>query len=153
MSNENQFEFEIYESFRETQIVVKFQEANNSLWTMDELAKVKDAYILQSDRSKIRSICIRKDEDVYIPRKDINLPKARWLTVATSASYPNTVLIAAIQKESQLSAKEISAYSTSKNNPSSQYLEIEDGFVRIIPSGIRWVLNLLEKDSQIEGTK
>lgn len=150
MSNGNGFEFELSEKYNDKTITVRFRDSSYTMRALDELSRIKSEYELRSTRTRIRSICVLSHDDVYIPRGDVSLPKARWLTVSAAASYPNGVPIDTIVQHSELTEAEISAYCTSKNNPTSEYLETRDENIEITPSGMEWVLGLLEKDNQLE---
>ena len=153
MSESNkQFEIKIRDNER-NEIVVKFEEVMDTMQAIDELFRVKGAIEKRDSIHRIREICETTDSQVYIPRDGKDLQKARWVSVATSASYPNGVPVELILAKTGLSSTELSAYCTSKNNPTSKYLYSDGKSIFMKPDGIGWLLKLLEKDDQIEKTE
>lgn len=145
----NSFEI-IRRSEDNTEFHVRFDSLEEVLEAIDELSTAIAAYELRHFIYRLREICQTSDEMIFYPQSDIDLPKARWITVTAAASFPRGVSISSIQENSDLKAKEVHAYCTSKNNPSSKYLYIVKGIMHIKSEGIMWVIGLLEKDGQIE---
>ncbi|MGV9104088.1 MAG: hypothetical protein ACOC3C_08245 [Candidatus Thorarchaeota archaeon] len=138
MSHSNEFKFEIHNVQDGDEIIVKFSSANEAIHALDELAKVREAYQTHSDRQAIRSICILRDDEIYLPKEEISLPKVRWITVAAAASYPQGIPLTLSQEKTGLSQSAISAYCTSENNPTSEYLYTDGESIHINAEGVGW---------------
>ena len=136
-----------------TSCVVRFSDASETMEALDKLDSIKSIHQLRKTILRIRKICRTDDGLVHYPRDEIKLPKARWVTVSVSASYPNGVPVDFLLSKSGLSSDELSAYHSSKNNPTSKYLFIQDNLMKITTDGIIWLLSLLEKDKQVEPEK
>ncbi len=129
---------------------VSFTEAEESLEMIEELNRIKGVYEKHKTILRIRGICKTEDNALYYPDESTKLPKARWVTVSAAASYPRGVPVNEIVSRAGLTPDEVSAYCTSKNNPTSNYLSKKDGAGFITPDGIDWLFGLLKKDKQIE---
>lgn len=142
--------FEIHSKIDENTIcVVKFAQASEAMIALDELDKILMIRKLREMILAIRTICMTEDTIVYIPKDDVDLPKARRVTVSVSATYPNGVPIDIILRTTGLKPAELSAYYSSKNNPTSKYLYVSGNLLHIRPEGISWLFGLLRKDKQI----
>ncbi len=108
-----------------------------------ELQTMKQAYELQGTIQSLRERCETSDGKSYTPTDDQKLPKARWVMLAAAASFPNGVLITKPLKKLGITNDALSAYCTSKNNPTSKYLYIRDDKVFSNSKGITWVNSLL----------
>lgn len=127
-----------------------FGNVDESLETLEDLLRVRGAFEKRDLILRIRGICETEDERTFFPHAKTNLPKARWVSVAAAASYPRGVLVDDILSRTDLSSEKVSAYCTSKNNPTSKYLYRGGNRVFITPNGIDWLFNLLKKDKQID---
>ena len=133
-----------------TEFRVRFDSVEDALEAVERLSRVAAAYELRHIIYRLRNLCQTLDGRVFCPKSDVDLPKARWMTVAAASSFPRGVPMQTVVENSDLTLKSINAYCTSKNNPTHEYLDIEGDMVYITPEGIRWVVALLEKDCQIE---
>ncbi|MHA2322400.1 MAG: hypothetical protein ACXACG_12180 [Candidatus Thorarchaeota archaeon] len=109
-----------------------------------ELQNMKQAFELQGTIQTLRGRCDTSDGKVYIPNDLQKLPKARWVMLAAAASFPNGVPIKQPLKRLGIDNAALSAYCTSKNNPTSKYLYIRDEMIFTNPEGITWVDGLLK---------
>lgn len=134
----------------EQEFNVSFTDAEESLGIIDDLHRVKGAFEKRDLILNIRKICQTEDNRLFFPDDKTNLPKARWVSVSAAASYPRGVPVDEIISRTDLTPEKVSAYCTSKNNPTSKYLFKGDGIVFITPDGIDWLFNLLKKDKQID---
>ncbi|MGY5881770.1 MAG: hypothetical protein RTV31_16085 [Candidatus Thorarchaeota archaeon] len=151
MANDSELRFELHSNIDDNiTLVVRFADALETMTALDELDTIKSIHRLRKTILRIKKICQTEDGLVYYPKDKVDLPKARWVTVSVSASYPNGVPVDFLLSKSGLSAAEFSAYHTSKNNPTSKYLFVQDNLMKITPEGITWLLNLLEKNKQLE---
>ena len=130
--------------------VVRFMDKNDVFEALNRLMTIKFAYEHRFDIRRIREICQSEDNRVFFPLNDVNLPKARWVSVSAAASYPHGVPVDEISARTGLKSSEISAYCTSKNNPTSEYLHSDKGLIYFSAEGYNWLIGLLEKDKQIE---
>ncbi|MHA1862787.1 MAG: hypothetical protein ACTSWA_03380, partial [Candidatus Thorarchaeota archaeon] len=146
--DEDRFEIRLKSETGE-EFVVSFSNPEDSMKSIDALLRVKGAFEKRDSILQIKTLCQTDDERVYFPKDGLDLPKARWVSVAAAASFPVGIPVTLITTKTSLKPNEISAYCTSKNNPTSRYLCMEGGPVFIFPEGIDWVLGLLKKDSQI----
>jgi hypothetical protein len=128
---------------------VSFTDAEESLDMIEDLERVKGAYEKRSVIMRIIGICKTEDGILFFPTAELGLPGARWVTAAAAASYPRGIPVNEIVSRTDLTSKKVSAYCTSKNNPTSNYLFKKDDAIFITPDGIDWLLCLLRKDKQI----
>ena len=151
MPNEETKRFKIKLGNEEEQeFSVSFIDAEESLEMIEDLHRVKGAFEKRGAILKIRRICQTKDNHLFFPDDKTNLPKARWVSVSAAASYPRGIPVNEIVARTDLTPEKVSAYCTSKNNPTSKYLYKGDGAVFINPEGIDWLFGLLKKDKQID---
>lgn len=134
----------------EQEFSVTFSDAEESIEMIEDLHRVKGAVEKRGTILKIRGICQTEDNHLFFPDVKTNLPKARWVSVSAAASYPRGIPVDEIVTRTDLTPEKVSAYCTSKNNPTSNYLFKRDGAVFITPEGIDWLFGLLKKDKQIE---
>lgn len=104
--------------------------AASTLWSAaSELEKCEIAKSLQE-------ICYEKS-GFYFPI-DTSSAKMERLLVTIAANYPNTVGMGLVCSELGMDKKTVSAYITSANNWTSQYLYIEnDTNIRVTTAGLR----------------
>jgi hypothetical protein len=141
---DSKLSFEIHSNENEkVSLVVKFSDSSEVMTALDELERIQDTIQMRQSILRIREICDTDDRVIYYPKKDVELPKARWLSVAAAASFSKGIPIETILEKSELDRKTIAAYCTSVNNPTSKYLSIKDDSVMISPEGISWVFSLL----------
>lgn len=148
-SSSNRFEI-CDENEDEVEFTVKFDSLEDVYQAVDDLFQLKSVYRLMKIVRDLRKLCQTNDGWTFIPQKEDEIPKARWVTLAAAASFPNGVPRKLIMEGSGLSAAKLNAYCTSKNNPTSKYLYVDSEMIYIIPEGIDWVMGLLKKDGQIE---
>ncbi|MHA1863236.1 MAG: hypothetical protein ACTSWA_05655 [Candidatus Thorarchaeota archaeon] len=154
MTEDSKFLLELHSIIDDnTSCVVRFSSASETMAALDELDSIKSIHQLRKTILRIRKICRTEDGLIHYPLDKIELPKARWVTVSVSASYPIGVPVDFLLSKSGLSPGELSAYHSSKNNPTSKYLFVQDGLMKITMDGITWLLSLLEKDKQVEPEK
>ena len=133
-----------------TEFRVRFDSVEDALEAVGRLSRVTAVYELRHTIYRLRNLCQTLDRSIFYPKSDVDLPKARWMTVAAASSFPRGIPMQTIVENSDLTPKSINAYCTSKNNPTHEHLYLEGDKVYITPEGIRWVVALLEKDGQIE---
>lgn len=151
MPNKDTKHFEIKLINEEKQeFTVSFTSSAESLDAIDSLLRIKSAVEKRDTIIRIRVICYTEDNHIFFPEDSANLPKARWVSVSAAASYPRGVPVDEIVTRTGLTPGKVSAYCTSKNNPTSKYLYKEDRAVFINPEGIDWLFGLLKKDKQID---
>lgn len=148
-SRSNRFEI-CDEDEDEVEFTVRFDSLDDVYQAADDLLQLKSVYRLMKIVRDLRNLCQTDDGQIYIPKEGEEIPKARWVTLAAAASFPNGVPRKLIMERSGLSASQLIAYCTSKNNPTSKYLHVDSEMIYIIPEGIDWVMGLLKKDGQIE---
>ena len=148
-SSSNRFEI-CDEDEDEVEFTVKFDSLDDVYQAADDLLQLKSVYRLMKIVRDLRNLCQTDDGRTFIPKKGEEIPKARWVTLAAAASFPNGVPRNLIMEGSGLSAAKLNAYCTSKNNPTSRYLHADSEMIYIIPEGIDWVMGLLKKDGQIQ---
>ncbi len=151
MTKDSRFLIELHSIIDDnTSCVVKFSNASETMAALDELDSIKSIHRLRKTILRIRKICRTVDGLVHYPRDEIELPKARWLSVAATASFSVGIPIDTIIEKSALDRKTVAAYCTSVNNPTSEFLTVIEDRVHINSKGIPWLLNLLVKDKQID---
>ena len=134
----------------EVEFTVKFDSLDDVYQAADDLLQLKSVYRLMKKVRDLRSLCQTDDKQTFIPKEGEEIPKARWVTLAAAASFPNGVPRKLIMERLGLSTSQLNAYCTSKNNPTSKYLYVDSEMIYIIPEGSDWVMGLLKKDDQIE---
>jgi len=134
----------------EVEFTVRFDSLDDVYQAADDLLQLKSVYRGMKIVRDLWNLCEINVSGVFIPKKSIEIPKARWVTLAAAASFPNGVPRNLIMEGSGLTAAKLNAYCTSKNNPTSRYLYADSEMIYIIPEGIDWVMGLLKKDGQIE---
>jgi hypothetical protein len=112
-----------------------------------DLQTMKQSHELYGTIRSLQERCDTSDGRVYIPNDQQELPKARWVMLAAAASFPKRVPIEQPLKKLGINKDALNAYCTSRNNPTSKYLYIDDGKVYTKPSGITWVDSLLKSSS------
>ena len=151
MTKDSEFHFELHSVIDDnTSCVVRFSNASETMIVLNELDSIRMIHQLRRIILRIQEICQTEDGLIYYPKDEIELPKARWLSVAAAASFSVGIPIDSIIEKSELDRKTIAAYCTSANNPTSEYLTIIGDRVHINEKGIEWLLNLLIKDKQID---
>lgn len=148
-SSPNRFEI-CDEDEDEVEFTVRFDSLDDVYQAVDDLLQLKSVYRLMKKVRDLRNLCQTNDGRTFIPKKGVEIPKARWVTLAAAASFPNGVPRKLITERSSLSAAQLNAYHASKNNPTSRYLYADSEMIYIIPEGIDWVMGLLKKDGQIQ---
>jgi hypothetical protein len=148
-NEKNRFEIKLVNKEKQ-EFSVSFTEVKESLDVIEDLLTVKGTLEKQPLIKKIRDICQNEDDILFFPNNKIILPKARWVSVSAAASYPRGVPIDDIVSRTDLTSEKVSAYCTSKNNPTSRYLFRRGDEIFISPDGIDWLFGLLKKDKQIE---
>ena len=150
MKEDSKLSFEIHSKEVENILfVVKFTNSSDTMNALDELDKIRLMQQMRQSILRIRKICDTDDGAIYYPKRDVELPKARWLSVAAAASYSKGIPIETVLERSELDRKTIGAYCSSINNPTSKYLTVIADIIHINQEGIEWLLNLLVKDKQI----
>ena len=127
-----------------------FTSPDESLDSVDNLLRVKGAVETREAIPRLRELRQTEDNRTLFPDEGSSLPKVRWAAMSAAGSYPRCVSVDEIVSRSGLMSQEISAYCTSKNNPTPKYLYKVDGTVLVRPEGIDWWINLPRKDRQIE---
>lgn len=130
--NSNGIEFKVF-----------FQSLDEVLDAFRDLSTMREAYNLQGIIQNLQNLCESGDGEIFIPT-DNSLPKARWVMLSAAASYPKGVPIRIPLEKLSIDNSTLSAYCTSKNNPTSRYLYIRDEKVFTKPDGISWVDGLLK---------
>ena len=122
---------------------VLFDSVDDVYSAVDDLHRMRLAYSIRDDIQELRKRCTTTDGVVYYPKDDTTLPKARWVMLAAAASFPRGVPVSLVVKKLRVSSEQLSAYCTSKNNPTSRYLYMKEDSVHTKPEGIPWLVTLL----------
>jgi len=122
---------------------VLFDSVDDVNSAIDDLQRMKLAYSVRDEIHELRKRCSTTDGVAYYPRDDATLPKARWVMLAAAASFPSGVPVSLVVKKLHVSPEQLSAYCTSKNNPTSRYLYMKEDKVHTKPEGIPWLKTLL----------
>lgn len=130
-----------------TELKVVFDSLADIQDALSDLQVMRTAYALQSTIQSLRARCESPNGVYYIPASNQELPKARWVMLAAAASFPNGVPVSEPLEKLGISKSALDAYCTSKNNPTSEYLNIKDNMIFTTSGGISWVQNLLEPKS------
>lgn len=147
---DNDRKYTISERVKNREFKVTFtsiDEAHNAICDLEYLILAQDLY---PTIKRLRNLCTTQNQEVYYPKSDIDLPKARWIMVTAAASYPRGIPISLVLDSIEITQAQLNAYCTSKNNPTSKYLHTDGGLIYISLDGIDWLIELLEKDKQIE---
>ena len=148
-SSSNRFEI-CDESEDAVEFTVKFDSLDDAYQAADDLLQLKSVYKLMKKVRDLRNLCQTNDKRIFIPMKSVKIPKARWITLAAAASFPNGVPSKLIIERASLNAAQLNAYCTSKNNPTSKYLYVDGDLIYVIPEGVDWVIGLLKKGGILE---
>ena len=121
---------------------VFFDSLDEVMDALRDLRTMRESYDLEATIRNLQNLCESVNGRVFMPTKD-DLPKARWVMLSAAASYPNGVPTSIPMDKLGINKAALQAYCSSKNNPTSKYLYIDNDLIFTNAEGIPWVAELL----------